>query len=135
MGNGGHIQVFKDVWIPNHPANRVLHPTPNIDEGMLVSELIVQESRGWDRDFIWQNFHRDDAEAILRVPLSYRFISDSVVWLGENSGEYSMRSGYREARKVCKGMDWTESSRGVVVGGVWKTLWKLKVPNKIKVFG
>ena len=135
MGNGGHIQVFKDVWIPNHPANRVLHPTPNIDEGMLVSELIVQESRGWDCDFIWQNFHRDDAEAILRVPLSYRFISDSVVWLGENSGEYSMRSGYREARKVCKGMDWTESSRGVVGGGVWRTLWKLKLPNKIKVFG
>ena len=46
-----------------------------------------------------------------------------------------MRSGYREARKVCRGLDWTESSRGVVGGGVWKTLWKLKVPNKIKVFG
>ena len=24
---------------------------------------------------------------------------------------------------------------GVMGGGVWKTLWKLKVPNKIKVFG
>ena len=81
---------------------------------MLVSDLIVQESRGWDCDFIWQNFHCDDAEAILRVPLSYRFISDSVVWLGKNSSQYSVRSGYCEARNVCRGMDWTESSKGVM---------------------
>ena len=32
-------------------------------------------------------------------------------------------------------MDWVESSNGVIGGIVWKTLWKLKVPNKIKVFG
>ena len=46
-----------------------------------------------------------------------------------------MRSRYREAQKTRMELDWTESSGGVMGGGVWKTLWKLKVPNKIKVFG
>ncbi|XP_075670478.1 uncharacterized protein LOC142640297 [Castanea sativa] len=126
IGNGRYIRVLNDAWIPNHPTNRVLHPAPNIEEDMKVSELIDQDSRGWDREFIWRNFHSDDAEAILRVPLSYRVISDTVVWIGEKSGEYSMRSGYREMRKACKEMDWIESTRGVVGGGVWKMLWKLK---------
>ena len=34
-----------------------------------------------------------------------------------------------------KEVDWTESSKGVVGGMVWRTLWNLKIPNKIKVFG
>lgn len=58
-----------------------------------------------------------------------------MLWIGEKSGEYSVRSGYREARKARMELDWTESSGGVAGGKVWKTLWKLKVPNKIKVFG
>ena len=39
------------------------------------------------------------------------------------------------ARRLSKEKDWVECSKGAVGGGVWKTLWKLKVPNKIKVFG
>ena len=48
---------------------------------------------------------------------------------------YTVKSGYREAQKVGKELNWAESSKGVVGGEVWKMLWKLKVPNKIKVFG
>ena len=79
VGNGSHVRVLNDAWIPNHPTNRVLHPTPNKEEEITISELVDQDSRGWGREFIWQNFHCDDAEAILRVPLSYRVISNTVV--------------------------------------------------------
>ena len=74
----------------------MLRQTPNIEEEMTVAELIDLESRGWDRELIWQNFHHEDAEAILRVPLSFRDIPDTVVWSDEKSGEYSVKSGYRE---------------------------------------
>lgn len=102
---------------------------------MLVSELIDTEFRWWDRGFIFHNFHREDAEAILRVPLSRRYISDSLLWIPNKSGEYSVSSGYLVARQLSKESDWVECSTGVVGGPMWKTLWKLKVPNKIKVFG
>ena len=102
---------------------------------MTVVELIDLESRGWDRELIWQNFHHEDAEAILRVPLRFRDIPDTVVWSGEKSGVYSVKSGYREAQKAWRELNWAECSRGAVGRKVWKTLWKLKLLNKIKVFG
>lgn len=135
VGNGAAIRILKDAWIPNHPSNKVLHPSQNIDEEMMVSELIDLDSRWWDRGFILQNFNREDAEAILRVPLSRRCISNSLFWIPNKSGEYTVRSGYHVARQLAKELDWAECSKGVVGGNVWKTLWKLKVPNKIKVFG
>ena len=91
MGNGRNIRVLNDAWIPNYNTNKVLHPTPNIEEEMTVAELIDLESRGWDRELIWQNVHHEDAEAILRVPLSLRDILDTVVWSGEKSGVYSVK--------------------------------------------
>ena len=122
IGNGRHIRVLNEAWIPNHITNRVLHPTFNIEEGMMVAKLMDPDSRGWDREVIWQNFHREDAEAILRVPLSYRDIADIVVWSGEKSGVYSVKLGYREAQKAWMELNWLECSRGVVGGEVWKTL-------------
>lgn len=48
VGNEAAIQILKDVWIPNHPTDRVLHSSQNIDEEMLVSELIDPESKWGD---------------------------------------------------------------------------------------
>ena len=48
MGNGRNIRALKDAWIPNYYTNKVLHPTPNIEDEMTVAELIDLESRGWD---------------------------------------------------------------------------------------
>ena len=52
LGNGGHIRILNDAWIPNHPTNKVLHPAQNIEKRMMVSELIDQASRWWDRGSI-----------------------------------------------------------------------------------
>ncbi|KAK4559009.1 hypothetical protein RGQ29_008306 [Quercus rubra] len=134
VGNGRHIWVLHDAWIPNHTTSRVLYPARNIEEEMTIYELINQELRGWDREFIWKNFHHEDAEAILRVPLSYRDIPDTVVWIGEKSGEHFVKSGYREVQKIWKELKWVESSRGALGREVWKAIWNLRVPNKIKVF-
>ena len=45
------------------------------------------------------------------------------------------KSRYREAQKARRELNWAECSRGAVGREVWKTPWKLKLPNKIKVFG
>lgn len=102
---------------------------------MRVVELIYLISRGWDRDLVLRSFNREEAEAILCIPLSHRYTSDTLIWLAEKSGKYSVRTRYHVARRLSKEKDWVECSKGAVGRGVWKTLWKLKVPNKIKVFG
>lgn len=86
MGDGSSIHILQDKWIPNHPSNKVLfHPTEEQWEWR-ISELIDQSSRRWDREVVLMNFHRDDAEAILHIPLSRRYIMDKVMWLHTNSG-------------------------------------------------
>jgi len=80
-------------------------------------------------------FHREDTEAILHIPLSYRLVSDGMIWLHTKNGEYTVRSGYHIAQLILKqGKDLGESSK--VEGGshVWAKFWKMKVPNKIRVF-
>ena len=135
VGNEASIRVLRDVWIPNQPSNKVLHPTHNVDEDLMVANIIDPDTRWWNRGFIMQSFNREDAEAILRVPLSRRHIPDSLFWTSNKSGEYTMWSGYQVARQLQREAEWAECSKGVVGGIVWKTLWKLKVPNKIKVLG
>lgn len=106
-----------------------------MDDELLVAELIDLDIRWWDRELIMQNFNKVDVEAILRVPLSRRYISDTLFWTPNKSEEYTIRSSYQVARQLHKEAEWVESSHGVVGGVVWKSLWKLKAPNKIKVFG
>ena len=72
------LQSFRDAWIPNHPTNKVLHLTHNVDEDFMIVKIIDLETRWWDREFIMQNFNREDVKAILRVPFSKRYILDSM---------------------------------------------------------
>ena len=70
VGDGRSIRVMHDKWIPNHPTNQVLHPPLEAEEDWRVSELIDWDKHGWDRGLIGGKFHREDAEAIFRIPLS-----------------------------------------------------------------
>uniref|UniRef100_A0A7N2R5Q9 Reverse transcriptase zinc-binding domain-containing protein n=1 Tax=Quercus lobata TaxID=97700 RepID=A0A7N2R5Q9_QUELO len=57
-------------------------------------------------------------------------------WLHTKSGEYTVRSGYYIARQIAKEKDEVgECSRTGMSGLIWNMLWKLKIPNKIKIFG
>lgn len=107
----------------------------NVDEDLMVAEIIDPDIRCWDIELIMQNLNRVDAEAILRVSLSSGYIPNSLSWTPSKSGEYSVRLGYQVAWQLHKEAEWAESSHGVVGGVILKSLWKPKVPNKIKVFG
>ena len=79
VGNGESIKVLVDKWIPNYPSNRVLHPVHEGVEDWRVSDLIDLELHGWRRDTIMTLFNREDAEAICKIPLSHRRVTDVVV--------------------------------------------------------
>ena len=135
VGDGSSIRIFSDRWLPNHPTNKVLIPLYEEAEVRTVSELIDQEQREWRREFIMANFHCDDADAICRIPLSRRSVMDSIVWLHNKKGVYSVKSGYHIARQIIRDGDVAESSSSPTGQFVWAKLWNLHVPTKIKVFG
>lgn len=135
VGNGSSIREKLDKWIPNYPSNRVLYPTLVEDENWRVDELIEPDLYWWNRELVISRFHREDAEAICRIPLSHRQLSDSIFWLHTKDGVYSCKSRYQVARQLLRVDDWAECSSGPSGQQVWSKLWHFRVPNKIKVFG
>ena len=101
-----------------------------------VKELIDETRHEWDRVLIREMFSREEAEAIIRSPLSKRDVPDSVVWLPNKDGVFSIKSGYAIARLLTKETDGiVGSSTGQNRRLIWQRLWKLHLPNKIKIFG
>ena len=100
-----------------------------------VSELIDWTAHEWDRGLIGAKFTREDVEAILHILLSRRDRRDSVVWLPNEDGVCSVKSGCCIARLLSRAMNGMEGSFGAQNrGSIWPRLWKLHLTNKIKIF-
>ncbi|XP_075640306.1 uncharacterized protein LOC142612059 [Castanea sativa] len=64
-------------------------------------------------------------EAVMRISLSRRVVSDAMMWLHSKNGFYSVKSSYHIARLVSKEVDgMMESSRLKRKGLTWPKLWK-----------
>ncbi|XP_023908471.1 uncharacterized protein LOC112020143 [Quercus suber] len=79
------------------------------------------------------NFNREEGEAICDIPLSRRQVPYLVYWKHSKDGNFIVKSAYKVARSLLKNEDWASSGGGV--NRVWAAIWKLRIPNKMKVFG
>ena len=70
---------------------------------------------------------------ILKIPLPNEGTSDSIFWVGNSSGVFSISSAYKLLESSYE-VDLEESSSGKVDGSLWKAIWSAKVPHKIRVF-
>ena len=135
VGNGPSISVLGDKWIPNYSTNKVLHPIHELVDEMVVLELIDLELHVWRGDMIRTLFHKEDVDAITKIPLSRRAVSHSIIWLHNKHGKFSVKSAYKVARRLRGNGNRVESLGGCVGKLIWPVLWKLYIPNKIKIFG
>ncbi|KAK9988414.1 hypothetical protein SO802_028653 [Lithocarpus litseifolius] len=135
VGDGFSINVYRDRWIPNYPTNKPLSSVRVDEEEVLVSSLINHDLQVWRRDFIMANFNREEGEAICDILLSRRHVPDSVYWKHSKDGNFTLKSAYKVAKSLLKKEDWAGSSSGGGVSRVWAAIWKLRIPNKMKVFG
>ncbi|XP_023881417.1 uncharacterized protein LOC111993828 [Quercus suber] len=68
-------------------------------------------------------FHEEEADAICKIPLSRRSVSDSIIWLHNNNAKFTVKSAYRVAQQVLKDGRGAESSNGSYGKRVWAALW------------
>ena len=135
VGSGSSIRVLSDKWLPHHPSNKILTPSNEVGEDWLVSELIDWNISQWDCFLIDRAFSKYGVEAILRIPLSRRYVPDVMVWMHNKNGWYSVRSGYHTARNLLR--ESNQEGEGFNLwecNNVWARIWKLHIPTKIKVF-
>ena len=101
-----------------------------------VSDLIDWRTNCWDLKIVENKFQRANVDAILRIPLSHKQVTDEIFLLHTKSREYLVKSSYHTARLISRQEEnKAGSSREEFGSSVWSKLWKLHMPNKIKVFG
>lgn len=99
-----------------------------------VAELIDPASGSWDAQLVRDVFWDEDAEVILALPV-HGGRANTLAWHFDKHGIFSVKSAYKASRQD---MLRTHSRAGGQGGstnegeGVWKDIWKLKSPNKIK---
>ncbi|XP_024043202.1 uncharacterized protein LOC127899387 [Citrus sinensis] len=93
--------------------------------------MLVDNKNNWKTGLIQQNIVKDDAEAILSIPLPRRQSEDEVIWHYDKRGKYIVKSGYQVALKLKFPNSPTCSNSS---SSNWNIIWKLTLPAKIKIF-
>ena len=134
MGNGTRINVWRDKWIPRPSSYKVITPMrPNV-ENALVCELINRASGEWDVDKLNSWFQLEDREVILSIPLSTNGTNDRLVWAENRSNKFIVKSAYLLALKEQQRLAMGDCLNSLNHKKIWKALWNLNVPQKIKHF-
>ena len=75
-----------------------------------------------------------ETDAILKIPLNHSLPNDKLFWMGNNWGEFTVKSAYHIAHCLVEAKEEVESSKGDPFKPLWKNLWRLKLPAKVKIF-
>jgi hypothetical protein len=107
-----------------------IHYNPIFDPLMQVKlcDSIDQDLKMWKASLICSLFDAQTAQLILNTSLQPLVLEYKMIWKGEMSGKYSVKSAYR----LC--VNEIADNSHMHVNGRWNLIWKLKVPPKIKNF-
>ena len=100
----------------------------------MVSSLIDKDTKWWKVDVVNFLFLPFEASTVLSIPLSYNLPEDSLIWIGNKSGTFIVKSVYHIASSIVKPSDEGECLSSNSSSQLWKRIWHQKVPPKLKVF-
>ena len=118
VGNETSINALKDWWLPNFPTNKILNSVKENWDDLMVSNLINSELNIWKYEDIMTIFHKEEAEAICQIPLSWRNVSNTIFWLHNSRGLFTVKSTYHVARRLLIDENWVGTSRGCAAKNV-----------------
>ena len=88
----------------------------------------------WNPRTIRALFLPFEADLILKIPLSYTLPEDKLIWMGNKRGAFTVRSAYFVAVKILDTRVNGECSSGDPNSLIWRKIWSMKLPEKIKIF-
>lgn len=100
----------------------------------MVSSLTDEDTRHWKVDKIREHFLPFEAETILNIPLNYNLPKYSIIWAGNKCGTFSVKGAYYVALSLVEKTEIGECSTGDYRTPLWKKMWQLKLPAKIRIF-
>ncbi|KAF5468064.1 hypothetical protein F2P56_012246 [Juglans regia] len=117
IGDGKFVKIWKDHWIPGQET--LCTESEELREDETVDQLLNCQTRWWDVEKVSALFNPKIAEDILRIV--------------KKIGSFNVKSAYNlfRDRSNDKSGECSSFSRHETL---WKYVWKMPLPNKIKVF-
>ena len=78
----------------------------------MVSSLIDKDTRRWKADIVRSLFLPFEAQTILNIPLSFNLPEDTIGWIENKRGVFSVKSAYYVALALVDPSVKAESSNG-----------------------
>ncbi|KAF8096828.1 hypothetical protein N665_0300s0005 [Sinapis alba] len=93
IGNGESTRIWSDSWI--HPKTHLkpIGPVALQDKDLMVSDFLTRETKEWNNNCM-ETLLPELAEHILSIKPSVLGTEDSYIWPLQQSGEYTVKSGY-----------------------------------------
>ena len=131
IGNGKSVHIWGDRWLPGTVNNKIISPAIIANNSTMVSSLIDQTNWVWKGELIESYFFEWEAKIIKNTPLCRSIQEDVLIWPFSPDGEYIVQTGYRFLQKQNM-VNEPGSSDGAMLQPLWKKIWGLKVPRKVK---
>ncbi|KAA3473127.1 reverse transcriptase [Gossypium australe] len=127
VGNGEEISIWNDAWLPEPRNGRIQCQAIDIRFSK-VADLIDKEATTWKQDIISSLFAEEQSRCILAIPLVSSRPPDVLIWRGDNTGCYTVKSGYKRTITTGNPRVHNEDS-----ANFFTKLWGLKIPSKIRI--
>ena len=133
---GQDVKVWTDRWLPSLPLGHPLLLGPMlVSPNLRVSSLICPVSGCWDLSFLQPFLSDSNQRAIEATPIGDLGRRDRLVWAPNKSGTYTVKSGYKWIQsRTLEERGISPSINNQIPHIFWKSLWKLRVPPKIRHF-
>ena len=107
--------------------------SPKMDERLnRVCDLFYPNTKTWNWEVLQKSFYPWEAEVIRKIYVSEACNTDCLVWSKTSDGCYSVKSTYQMlATEVINAVPSSSNGEG---SKVWRSIWKTRVPPKIKHF-
>ena len=133
MGNGKLIHIWDDKYLPTPTTYKVISHPKDFGDFPMVSSLIDEDIKMWRRDRLVEILPFE-VNTILNIPLSHHLSEDSIILVGNKKIIFFVKSAYYVAKKMLDSDIQGETSRGDVRAPLWKRIWQLNIPEKIRIF-
>ena len=125
--------MFHDNWIPGDiPTKAVPRNLENLDDST-VSAIIDLNTRDWNLELLDYSIVPFVVQKIKAILLCRTPQEGCVVWPQSRSGLYTVRMGYQLLCEL-ENREGASSSNLVAPKIFWNGIWKLKIPNKKRIF-
>ncbi|XVF43608.1 hypothetical protein PTKIN_Ptkin02bG0053400 [Pterospermum kingtungense] len=131
VGDGSHIRIWEDVWIPSVPLNKPMGPPTFEFHDLKVWNLIDSGIGHWNIEVIDQMFIEEKVKRIKEIPPSRTGGGDKMVWALTKNQAYTVKSGYHflQNHEDCTGSREKRTGRDVInIYDLWRKLWNTQLP-------